>query len=332
MRNNKGIISPIYAVLALVAIVVIIVGGIAVLAPEMLDIGDTATTDPYDGDIDITIAEANALDRGAAVTSTSDSYAFYSSRGIALSAATEDDFGSGNALVVGTEETITLEPDDLGTFWIYADSGTDFWVDPDRTKADNSGIVAYEEIDVDADGRDEYVFEVDVSAVKEKLTVPSRTYTMVLLADDDAITIDAPSDVAAIGTGSVVDTKIKWEMTIGEQTAARIASVFISTNETVFREDVTVTSIAISGLSTSAVEQDNPYWNAKFGVTNPYAPLDCPLVEIAEDAETEIGITVKITTTFESTEVVELTLNIYTMDADETQNAVVTDTIILGAA
>ena len=185
MRTNKGIAPMIMA--AVFALIIVAAGVLAyvVVVPMM----DTSVTDPYDGDLDITIAEANALDRGAAVTSSSDSYAFYPSKGIALDAASEDDFGSGNALIVGTEETITVEPSDLGTFWIYADAGTDFWVDPDRTKADNAGIVAYAEIDVDDDGRDEYVFEVDISGTKEKLTVPSRTYTMVLLADDDAITL-----------------------------------------------------------------------------------------------------------------------------------------------
>ena len=329
MRTNKGI-APLVAVGVIVCIVVAALGGIYFLAPDLLDSSDGVTT-PYDGDIDVTIAEANALDRGASVTSTSDSYKFYPSRGIAIDDATESDFGSGNILIVGTEETITVEPEDLGTWWLYVDSGTDFWVDPDRTKADNAGIVDYAEIDVDDDTRDEYVFEVDVSGIREKLTTSSRTYTLVLLADDDAVTVDSPADQDSLGTGSVPDTKIKWEMTIGEQTAARISEIYVSTNETVFREDVSITSISVSGVSTSTVVQDNPYWYANMGVSDSYMPLDCPIVEIPEDEETELAITVKLTTTFEdAADAVELTLNIITMDADESQNTAVTDAVIVG--
>lgn len=328
MKANKGI-SNIIAGVILIALVITVSVAVAWLAG--LGPFDTTgdVTEPYDGDIAVTITESNLLVRGAAVTTTSDKYSFYPSGGLALEDADESYFVAGEDFTVGTENTITIAPIDAGTWWLYTDPGTDWWIDPDATKGANAEIVGYERIDVDDDGRDEYVFEVDVSATKEKLTTPSRTYKMVLVEEDTSPSLDSPADQDDIGTGSVADVKIKWELTIAELKGIRIADVYISTNETIFKEDVVVTSISI--LGTSSVRQDSPYWVANMGITDPYEPLDTKLVMIEEDEETEIAITVKVTTTFEAADdAVELTLNIITMGADEDQDTAITDAVTLG--
>ena len=328
MKSSKGI-STIVAALILVAIVVVASLGIGIWTGAIpLDFGDGAAV-PYDGQLAVTITEANLLVRGASVTTTSDKYSFYPSGGAALEDASVDDFLGGEDFVVGTEKTINIEPEDLGTWWLYADPGTDWFMDAAATKAANSEIVGYEKIDVDDDGRDEYVFEVDVSGTKEKLTTPSRTLKMVLIEEDTTPpSLDAPADQTSIGTGSVTDIKIKWELTVAELKGIRIADVYLSTNETIFKEDVIVTSLSI--LGTSGVTRDNPYWVANMGVNDPYEPLDTKLVMIEENAETEISITVKVTTTFAVADHgVELTLSIVTMGADEAQDTAITDTVIL---
>ena len=330
MRTNKGI-TPIIGALVLIAIVVCVSFVVVVVTnPDLLSLGGEDVTTPYDGDLKVTITESNFLDRGAAVTTTSDKYSFYSSGGDALSSATSADFIAGKDFTVGTEKTVSIAPADLGKFWIYADPGTDFFLNPDATKEANVAIVAYERIDVDDDNNDEYVFEVDESSTKEKLTTPTREYTMVLCEEDSSLALNSPADQDSTGTGTQTG-KIEWQLTIDEQYAARIARVYITSNETTFQSMIDLESISITGISVSSIDADSPNWEADMNINNYREPLDTKLVMIEEDPATSyVAITVKWESYFAAdTEAVTLTLNVVTMGADESVNAAITDVVMI---
>ena len=326
MRSNKGI-APLLAVGLIAVIVVACVA--AYFAVDYLSVAETATV--FDGDIGVTIAESNLLDRDASVTTTSDSYQWFSSAGAALELATDSDFIGGKTFTVGTEKTVTIYPEDLGTFWLYADPGTDFFMSPASTKNANSEIVSYERIDVDDDNNDEYVFEVDVSATKDKLTEPSREYSMVLVEEDTARSLNAPADQDSTGTGTQTG-KIEWQLTIAEMKGVRLARVYVTSNETTFKSQIDVTSISITDLSVSSVDDDGERWEAEYGVDDYREPLDCPLLTIEEDPDQSyVSITVKWESYFAAgTEAVDMTISVITMGANEATDAAITDTVSIG--
>jgi len=329
MSSRKGISTIIVAAILIVALI-----GVSTFVCWVAGVGPFSVSDidvPYDGELTVTIRECNTLDLTASVSTTGDYYAFFPSGGTAVDSATEDDFRNPEQFVVGTAENINIEVEDEGIWWLYAYAG-DFFVDADETLDENSGITDYAEVDANGDELLDYVFEVNVAGLDaNKLTVPSRSYT-IFVADVDATpTLDAPADQTAIGTGSVTGLEIDWELTVEDLHAIRVAEIYFTTNETIFREDVTITDITITGISAS-VTQDNPYWCANMKITDSYEPLDTILVMIPDGTPNEIKITIEFSTTFESTEAVDITCNFVPMDADLDQGATVSDTVSIAAA
>jgi len=325
MKTNKGI-APILGAVIILAIIVGSVFAYVFLVP-MLNMTPT-TGEVFYGDIGITIAEINLLDLGASVTSTSDSYKFFSSGGTALASATEADFVSGKSFTVGTEKTVTLYPEDNGIFWLYADPGTDFFISPTKTVSENTEFVSYEKIDVDGDNNLEYVFEVDVSNARVD-PEPSREYSMILV-EEATPTLNSPVDQDATGTGTKTG-KVEWQLSIAEMKGIRLARVYLSSNETTFQSLIDLTSVSITGVSVDGIDVDTN-WQIDINVNNYREPLDCHLLMMEEDPDISyVAITIKWESYFASAdEAVDVTLNVVTMGADESTDTAITDTISIG--
>ena len=192
----------------------------------------------------------------------------------------------------------------------------------------NADFISVEEIDVDSDNNNEYVFEVDVSNARAD-PEPSREYNMVLV-EEVAPTLNAPADQDSIGTGTQTG-KISWQIAVTEMKGVRLARVWVTSNETIFMSLVDITSVSITGITTS-IDADTRWDIPLSGVTNYRQPLDCILLEMEEDPDQDfISVTVKYESYFTvGTQAVNITLSIQTVGADEALDTAITDTVKLG--
>ena len=108
--NRKGI-STILGTLVMIAILLGI--GIFVYTQwQQLQVTERISAEVFYGTISVTISEDNYLDRGASVSTTSDSYIAYHTNDKSLDETVEDDFIGGASFTVGTAKDIAIDPDD----------------------------------------------------------------------------------------------------------------------------------------------------------------------------------------------------------------------------
>jgi len=231
-KLDKKAISPWIAVL-IIAIVVFASVGTYFFYTQILTVSKEEEEGVFYGSITLTVAESNLLDPSSTPSTTSDSYIVYHSRGKALTEVTASDFIGGVTYVVGTGADFDVSPEDEGTILLYADAGTDFFLDYQATKTNNIGVSECRTLDVDGDHRDEYVFSIDVSDYVAD-PKPTKQINMIVVEEDTTITLSSPTDQDSIGTGTKTGT-IEWQIEgIAEKYGGRLARVYVVSNDTTF--------------------------------------------------------------------------------------------------
>jgi hypothetical protein len=341
MRNGKKGTSAVVTVAALIAIIFMALGAYYFYTQIRIT-PITPSDEVFYGTISVTIGEDNYLDRGASVSTTSDSYIAYHTGGKSLDDAVESDFVGGNAskFTVGTAKDVTIDRIDKGHFWLKAYTGTDYYLHIESTLNANSRIKDYKFVDVDNDNRLEVVFDVDVSdiAPPNPNIKPALDITLMVIQEDTSVSLNSPADQTSISTGTSTGT-IEWQLKdISEKYGKGLARVYIKSNESEFESLVKVTSVEIDGVgifSGADIDPDSgaKTWYVDIGVTDHRELVYAHILERPTGGKSHVGITVSWETYFTaSTDAVTLTLYVQTIGADESVDTALSDAVVLGAA
>jgi len=337
-RLHKKAVSVWIAVLV-IAVVLFASVGTYYLATQILGVSPPGADEAeiFYGSITLTVAESNLLDPSSTPSTTSDSYIVYHSRGLSLSEVSASDFIGGVTYVVGTGADFDVSPEDEGTIFLYADAGTDFFLDHQATMDNNIGVESCRTLDADGDNRDEYVFSIDVSDYNAD-PKPTKQLNMIVVEEDTSIATNSPADQDSIGTGTKTGT-IEWQITgIAEKYGGRLARLYVVSNDTTFESQALVTAVSIAGISGSPfsggdIEPDSgaKTWYIDIGVDDYRELVDTHLLTRASGGSSYVGVTVSWETYFAAAaDATELTLYVQMMGADEALETADSDACILG--
>jgi len=335
-RLHKKAVSVWIAVLV-IAVVLFASVGTYYLATQILGVSPPGADEAeiFYGSITLTVAESNLLDPSSTPSTTSDSYIVYHSRGKALTEVTASDFIGGVTYVVGTGADFDVSPEDEGTILLYADAGTDFFLDYQATKTNNIGVSECRTLDVDGDHRDEYVFSIDVSDYVAD-PKPTKQINMIVVEEDTTITLSSPTDQDSIGTGTKTGT-IEWQIEgIAEKYGGRLARVYVVSNDTTFESQAAITAVSIAGVGTFTGSDITPdsgakTWYIDIGVDDYRELVDTHLLTRASGGSSYVGVTVSWETYFAAaSDATELTLYVTMMKATESLDTADSDACILG--
>jgi hypothetical protein len=336
MRNGKAGVSTLVAV----ALIVIIIAGVVFIyvSWQGLQIQQQATTQVFYGTVSVTVEEDNYLDRGASVTTASDSYIAYHTRGKTLDQATEDDFLGGNSITSGTADDVAINPEDNGHFWLKAYVGTSHYLHIQATLDANPRLVGYKYVDVDNDNRLEVVFDVDVSDIAEPdpNIKPPLDISIMVVEEDGSVSLNSPSDQSSIGTGTKTGT-IEWQLSgIAEKKGQALARVYITQNRT--QEDyMKVTAVEIDQVgvfSGGDITYDSgaKTWYVDIGISDYRELVEAVLLTRPSGGKSYVGITVSWETYFTQSAsgyAVTVTLYVETIGADEAVDSAISDAVVL---
>lgn len=338
LRNRKGIST----VIAIAAIVLIIFGCVGTYYMyRMLQVSeDERVTEVFYGTVTITVGESNALDSSASVSTTSDSYVAYHTKGQSLSEATKSDFIGGSTFTVGTAKDISIEKEDEGKLWVKAYTGTDYFLHLADTIEANPRIKsdAYKFIDVDNDNRLEVVFEIDLSDISEPLPVtkPTMDLTIMVIQEDTSVAFNSPADITSIGTGTKTGT-IEWGITgCSEKYGFALARIYITQNRT--NEDyMIVSAVDVEGIdvfSGSAITYDSgsKTWSVDIDIDDYREVVGAHQMLRRLGGSSTFDITVSYETYFTASgsgHAVTVTVYAQTIGADEAVDTAISDAVDL---
>jgi len=336
MRGKKAF-SLLLGVLCVVSIVVACLFGYWMYRQISLQEKEEVT--PFAGTISLTVQEDNYLSRGTAVTSTSDSYVAYHSKGKALADATKEDFVSGITFTVGTAKDVSVETVDLGHLWFKAYTGTDYFLHVEGTIEANPVIMTADGskfLDLDNDNRLEVVFDVDLS---REIADPKQSKDIVVMCvqEDTSLALNTPADQTGIGSGTKTGT-IEWQITgCSEKYGFRLARLYVTSNETTFESLCKVTSVNIAQVGTftgSAIKSDSgaKTWYIDIGISDYRELVYSYLLMRSSGGTSYVAVTVSWETYFTGAQAVTLTLKLEPIGADEAVDTALSDAVILKQA
>jgi hypothetical protein len=202
----------------------------------------------------------------------------------------------------------------------------------------NIGFDNWRTLDVDGDNRLEYVFEIDVSGFDSSLDTNTKQINMIVIQEDTSVATNSPDDQDSIGTGTKTGT-IEWQITgIAEKYGARLARLYITSNETTFESLVTVTKVYVGGdVDKTFTSADiNPVsgdktWYVDLDVDDYRELVDTHLLTHDAGGSTYVPVTVYWESYFAAaSDAAQLTLTMQTMGADEALDTADTDAVVLG--
>ena len=350
------------ALLAIMALIVIFAGIVFIAAelgylPSKQQVapgGQAPATDVWKQggfNIGFNTYEKNALS-GASVSTSSASYQVFHSYGKRLKDITSLYGVAGVALSTSSTTSFAVDPKDNGIVFISINPGTGHYPHVKSIRENNPGFLDAKWIDVDTQNKPRLVIELDLKRYgTPNLNVdPSLKIDLFIrvVPEDTAISLSSPSDITGIGTTAGTEKTIEWTITgITADSGIAISELYISSNQT--STDYEVISVSLS--KNLPIKLNDPWGNeisslpiiytgkTSSGVTQTWYLIDAKnlvanayLVPDPSGGHDGITITVTVKTYFTSSgHGATCVLNVKLIDADGTEQSVVSDSVTLQA-
>jgi len=324
--------KPAYALGAIVIIAVVLIGT-GVIDPQTLNIGSSSsggggqqtppsttpsTGSDFAGQLTITIVHRDALDNSETrIEGTNIVSTYYKS----FDEVTYNTIGSGS----GNTHTIDTAMNSMLYVATSVPSAQAFFIAPSAT-ADrnlNPRIIDFTFKDVTADGQKEWVFKVDLHDMPPPVAgqVASSITLYINSYDDGATTLNSPADTRSVGETAGQLTWVRWEQTVGAETADPVYEYEIRMNTTttsLWDRGTTVLQIPNIGsvsLSDFAESQDgtNTFYKYTLGSTL----KDANYVTTPQNGNTIHPIPLKVSTNFSTDDGLQIRLTIRSMTSSQ---------------
>lgn len=313
MRSNKGV-STVLVALALIAIIVACIVFVYIsLKPAPLEVAE-----PYYGTLSLTIGELSKFDRST-VSTTTPTYEVFHTGGKSLDDMAESDFTGPTSGSLPSAQDLSINPEDLGYFFLRAYGGSAHFVDVEATKSANPRVTEDRYIDVNNDNKLDVVFAVyvgDMGDPGQAQKVP-LDFNVLLCADDGTnVAMSSPTD-KTMGNGTQTGA-IEWDLTtFAEKKGFAIARIYVKQNRTeedLFHITEASVSYAPSGVDVTDTgpiyESGAKRWSVDLDVTDYRECVYAVLVERDIGKASKASITVSFESYFSAgtKSVVEVTL------------------------
>ena len=238
-----------YAVVALVIIVVALIGT-GVINPQTLQIGQSnqggggqqvapvqqipTSGSSFVGQLLWGVVHRDALDNAEARTEGTNvvTTPYKSTDGITYSALGVTSVTAGNTVPL----TIDSSMNSVMYVGVQVPSGQSFFVAPTATsdRTLNSRILDFDFKDVTNDGVKEWIFKLDLKNMPQPVAGQTgSTLVMYILSyDTSASTLNAPTDISAVGITAGVQTFIRWEQSVVAEKADAVYEYEVKVNTT----------------------------------------------------------------------------------------------------
>ena len=334
-----------YALGAIVLIAVVLIGT-GVIDPQSLNIGNSntgsggqqspppvtpVTGSDFAGQLTVTIVQRDALDNSEARTESNVANTFYkSSDGV-------------NFFTIGSGTPATLTIDSAMNSVLYmasaVPSGQAYFVAPASTANMqlNPRIVDFEFKDVTNDGQKEWLFKIDLRNMPPPVAGQTASSITVYINsyDDGATTLNSPSDVSAVGETAGQLSWVRWEQTVGTETADPVYEYEVSMNTTVTSlwdrgtTNLQIPNIGSVSLSDFVESQDGTNTIYKYNLGSSLESAN--YVTTPQNGNSIHPIPLKVSTNFSTNSVLEITLTIRSMTSAQGTTSV-NDLVIVDEA
>lgn len=213
----------------------------------------------FTGQLTMTIVHRDALDNTESRTeATNVASTYYKS----TDGKTYQTLGSGTAVTISIDSS-------MGSVLYVGESvpaGQAFFVAPSATadKNINPRLIGFEFKDVTNDGQKEWLFKFDLKDMPPPVAGQTASTLSIYINsyDDGASTLNAPTDINSISTTAGTQTFVRWEETVGAETADPLYEYEVKINATNTalwdrgRTTLDIPNLGITALSDFAEQQD----------------------------------------------------------------------------
>ena len=245
--------------LLVIAVIVFVGIGTGAIDPQQFSIGSSnagsggtqtspntppPTGVPHAGQLTVTLVQRDALDLAETRTDATNVVVNYYTR-------------SGNTYIpkgasASNTVTFTVPTDAEGTVYFTAmpASGQSYFIAPNAIADRNTNqyVTSFDFIDITGDGTAEWLFRMDLRDVPAPTAgqTASTIILTVLSYDDGSSTLSSPADQTSISTTANTQTWIRWDNTVGAETADPVYELevrFNTTNSTQWYEGQSILGI-----------------------------------------------------------------------------------------
>ena len=245
--------------LLVIAVIVFVGIGTGAIDPQQFSIGSSnagsggtqtspntppPTGVPHAGQLTVTLVQRDALDLAETRTDATNVVVNYYTR-------------SGNTYIpkgasASNTVTFTVPTDADGAVYFTAmpASGQSYFISPNAIADRNTNqyVSSFDFIDITGDGTAEWLFRMDLRDVPAPTAgqTASTIILTVLSYDDGSSTLSSPADQTSISTTANTQTWIRWDNTVGAETADPVYELevrFNTTNSTQWDEGQTIVGI-----------------------------------------------------------------------------------------
>ena len=319
-----------YALGAIVLIAVVLIGT-GVIDPQSLNIGNSntgsggqqspppvtpVTGSDFAGQLSVTIVHRDALDNSEDRTDVTDIVStFYKS----------SDESSYFTIGSGASVTLTIDSTMGSTMYLATQvaSGQAFFIAPSATANTqlNPRIIDFGFKDVTADGQKEWVFKIDLRNMPPPIAGQTASSITLYINsyDDGATTLNSPTNITDIGETAGQLSWIRWEQTVGAETADPVYEYEIKiddTNTAFWNRGTTTLQIPNIGsvsLLDFVESQDGTNTIYKYSLGSSLESAN--YVTTPQNGNTIHPIPLKIATNFSTNDDLNVTLTIRSMTA-----------------
>ncbi len=330
-------------VLGVVVVAVLIGFGTGAISPQSLNIGQPAGNGgvqqppaglpsagtEFAGQLTVNVVHRDALDNAESrIEGTNLVTTYYKSAdGVQFST-----IGSGS----GNQITIDSTQDSILYATSTVPSGQAFFVAPSSTADPNLNprIIDFGFMDVNNDGVREWWFQIDLRDMPAPVAgqVASTLSLFINSYDEGTSSLNSPANITGVGTATGVQNFIRWEQTVGQETASPVYEYTINIdNEATEKWDRGQTTLDIPNIGVvtltdfdEQIQTSSVLYRWKVGTT---ATLDnANYVTTAQNGNAVKPIPLKFTTNLAGSDDLAVTLTLKTLTASQ-GTASVSDTV-----